>query len=77
MSDENLEELTEEKWAEILAEDPVPVKKERPAPPQMITFDRYFVSLGRPMHHKAGMAAFTNTKGKKTIEAWDALFEKY
>lgn len=70
---EDIEEI--EEVVEVVA--PKPVKKERPAPPQMITFDRYFMSLGRPMHHKAGMAAFANVKGKKTVEAWDALFEKY
>ena len=48
-----------------------------PKPPQMIMFDRYFMSLGRPMHHKAGMLAFCNTKGKKTREAWKTLFAKY
>ena len=52
-------------------------KKERPAPPQMITFDRYFLSLGKPGHHRAGMEAYTNTKGKKTREAWEALFKHY
>jgi len=55
----------------------VETKKEAPEPPQMLMFDRYFMSLGRPMHHKAGMLAFCNTKGKKTREAWEALFEKY
>ena len=48
-----------------------------PKPPQMIMFDRYFMSLGRPMHHKAGMLAYKNTKGKKTREAWKALFKDY
>ncbi len=51
--------------------------KEAVKPPQMITFDRYFTSLGRPMHHKPGMEAFCKTKGKKARPAWEALFAKY
>ena len=54
-----------------------PVKKDPPAPPKMITFDRYFLSLGLPVHHRAGMAAYGNTKGKKTLEAWKSLFASY
>ncbi len=52
-------------------------KKVRPVPPQMITFDRYFLSLGRPMHHRAGLEAYKNTKGKKTLEAWKKMFADY
>lgn len=52
-------------------------KKVAIKPTPMITFERYFMSLGRPMHHKAGLVAYCNTKGKKTREAWKTLFEKY
>jgi len=51
--------------------------KVRPVPPKLITFDRYFNSLGRPGHHKAGMMAYVNTKGKKSREVWDSLFKDY
>jgi hypothetical protein len=43
----------------------------------MMTFDRWFASTGRPPRHKAGMKAFTDTKGKKTVEAWNKIFKKY
>lgn len=70
LGNEKGEEVVGKVWTEAVAAAP-------PKPPQMIMFDRYFMSLGRPMHHKAGMLAFVNTKGKKTREAWEALFSKY
>ena len=55
-----------------------PVVPSPPAPASpKFTFDRYFNLLGRPARHKAGMLAYKNTKGKKTQEAWDALFKSY
>jgi hypothetical protein len=46
-------------------------------PEVAISFDRWFVLTGRPNRHKAGMQAFTNTKGKKTVAAWRAIFANY
>ena len=43
----------------------------------LLTFDRWFALQGRPAHHKLGMRAFASTKGKKTREAWDSIFENY
>ena len=84
MSDEekDLEELEELGTSKVYLDTFKPeAKKEEPVvtikPPQVVMFDRYFMSLGRPMHHKAGMLAYVNTKGKKTREAWKALFAKY
>ena len=68
LDNEKGEEIAGTVWTK-----PVAVSK----PPQMIMFDRYFMSLGRPMHHKSGMVAYCNTKGKKTRKAWETLFEKY
>ena len=54
------------------------VKKEVAAPPaKLITFDRYFTFLGLPEHHKEGLKAYANTKGKRTKEAWDLLLKNY
>ena len=72
--------MDEQDIFDMIVEEPkVEVKKKKsvqPAP-QMITFDRYFISLGRPLHHRAGMEAYANTKGKRTRESWGALFKNY
>lgn len=67
------EEMKEEKEVVVLA----PVKKVLPTPPVLITFDRYFTMLKKPMHHKLGMIAYAPVKGKKTKEAWDLIFKNY
>jgi len=46
-------------------------------PPILLSFDRWFALQNRPKHHKSGMQAFANTKGKKTREAWDRIFKGY
>ncbi len=71
----------------IKEESPEKTEMAQPAPskskvkPQIrihwMTFDRYFISLGKPMHHKQGMVAYTNTRGKKTKEAWTKIFKDY
>ena len=43
----------------------------------LITFDRWFASKGFKPHWKAGMAAFTDTSGRKTAAEWDAAFKAY
>lgn len=46
----------------------------------MLDFNRYFISTGKPPHHKAGMEAYLSErqlKGKKTKKAWDRLFQDY
>ena len=58
------------------------VKETKIMPPKklsepMLTFDRWFPTTGRPLHHKRGMAAYVNTKGRRTKAVWDALFKKY
>jgi hypothetical protein len=86
MSDEEEKDFIDELEEELTASAPVVGEKVaeevtappyRSPPPPMITFDRYFMALGKPMHHKAGMAAYGSIKGKKTKEAWDSLFKKY
>lgn len=44
---------------------------------QLISFDRWFLTTGRPAHHKAGMRAYSNTKGRRNKAAWDQLFKNY
>lgn len=48
-----------------------------PLPVQSMTFDVWFSSLGRPLHHKAGMRAFAPTEGRRTKSGWEALFKSY
>jgi hypothetical protein len=44
----------------------------------LITFDRYFIMLNKPAHHKRGMKAYLKSiKGKRTKEEWDNLFKGY
>lgn len=54
--------------------------KRRPKPQPVFSFDRYFATLGKPAHWKAGMRAFLRTKdlrSKKTVAEWDRLFTNY
>lgn len=46
-------------------------------PQLMMTFQRWFALQGKPPHHKAGMRAFGNTKGKRSIAAWNRMFAAY
>jgi hypothetical protein len=52
--------------------------KSKPVP--VLSFDRWFAQTGRPAHHKAGMHAYLS-KGvlrmKRTVAAWNALFQNY
>jgi len=46
----------------------------------VFTFDRYFSSLNKPLHHKSGMKAFLKGRvanSKKTVAEWNRLFERY
>ena len=43
----------------------------------MMTFDRWFSLQNRLFHHKRGMKAYTNTRGKRSIEEWNRLFKGY
>lgn len=43
----------------------------------LITFDRWFTSKSFKPHWKAGMAAYTDTSGRKTAAEWDAIFARY
>lgn len=47
------------------------------APEMVISFDRWFPTLGKPSHWKTGMKAYAQTSGKKTIAAWAELFKNY
>ena len=52
--------------------------KARPVP--VLSFDRWFASTGKPAHHKAGMHAGLSRgvlRMKRTVAAWNALFENY
>lgn len=54
------------------------VEQSTPAPlPQLITFDTWFSSTGRPAHHRYGMSAYADTGGRKTKEYWDSIFKNY
>lgn len=58
----------------------VEVVKRRHKPTPLFTFDRYFASLGKPAHHKAGMRAFLKSKdlkAKKPLDTWKNLFKSY
>lgn len=78
--DENME-VAKDDTASIVVETPVAavVKPKAPLVVPMMTFDRYFISLGKPLHHKHGMAAYIGklSKSKKTREAWDKMFKGY
>jgi hypothetical protein len=57
---------------------PEPPKKAAPMP--IFTFDRYFASLGKPAHWRAGMRAWLSNsaaKGKRTVAEWNRLFKDY
>lgn len=64
------------------AADAVPQAEKADSAPQqdatvLVTFDRWFRTLGRPEHHKRGMRAFASTDGKRTVAAWNQLFKNY
>lgn len=44
---------------------------------KLMTFDTWFLSTGRPVHHKKGMQAYTDTKGKKSVDYWNQVFSTY
>lgn len=76
--DKDLELGFEESFIE--AEPVAPEKKEAAPPELMLSFDRYFSTLGRPDHHKAGMKAFLKkgqAQGKKAKSYWEQLFKTY
>jgi len=54
-------------------ESQVEIKEEAP----LVPFDRWFASKGFKPHWKAGMAAFTDTSGRKTATEWEAAFKAY
>ena len=63
-----------------VAPKPAPAKTGPTTPELRLSFDRYFVSLGKPSHHKEGMRKFLPPraiKGKRTVADWDALFVTY
>jgi len=60
-----------------------PTPKAEPAKPVekivVMNFDRWFATLGKPEHHKAGMKIYRKSavKGKRTAAAWQELFKNY
>jgi hypothetical protein len=50
---------------------------EAQAAPLLLSFDRWFSTLDKPDHHKAGMKAYASTSGKKSLEQWAAIFKNY
>lgn len=60
-------------------EAPKKVEAKPPAKPESrpISFDRWFASKNFKPHWKAGMAAFTDTSVRRSVEAWDEVFGKY
>ena len=85
MSEKETSEFVTEDVSEIVVEKPKSESKEsakaksQPEPRILLTFDRWFAVQGKPLHWKAGMAAYIGkkSKGKKTVEEWDRLFAKY
>ena len=43
----------------------------------LVPFSRWFKARGYKPHWRAGMEAFVDTSGKKTMEAWDTIFKNY
>ena len=81
---ENLESVEEVVPEKEVAPEPVKpavvVRKAAHTVPKsepVMTFQRWFATLGKPAHHKAGMMAFTSTSGKRTPAAWNAAFKNY
>ncbi len=59
---------------------PRPMPKRLPKLEPVFSFDRYFATLGKPIHHKAGMKAFVkkaDLRSKKTVQAWNRIFAAY
>jgi hypothetical protein len=56
-------------------------KKEppKPTPPvrPLVSFNRWFRGKGFKDHWKVAMQAYANTSGRRSVEEWDQLFEKY
>lgn len=76
-NDFDLEEEAAPAPAKAQSPAPAPAPAAPAAPEPVVSFDRWFASLGRPQHHKAGMKAYASTKGKKTVTAWIAVFAGY
>lgn len=60
--------------------DPASAPKQPATPQTLLSFDRYFATLGKPVHHKAGMKAFLKKgegQGKKTQAYWELIFKNY
>lgn len=49
-------------------------KKNKPA---RVSFEMWFNAQNKPAHHKRGMMAYSDTKGKKTAEKWSKIFKNY
>jgi hypothetical protein len=45
----------------------------------LMSFDRWFATTGKPIHHKAGMLTYLRNTflGKRTKADWDNLFKAY
>lgn len=60
---------------------PVAKKKEPPMPTPpvrpLISFSRWFRGKGFKDHWKSAMQTYANTSGRRSVEEWDQLFEKY
>jgi hypothetical protein len=57
-----------------------PPPREKTLPQPVFSFDRYFATLGKPAHHKAGMRSYlraADLRSKKTVAEWDRLFANY
>lgn len=74
------EEVKSSPVEEQLIRPPKALPKRRPKPEPVFSFDRYFATLGKPAHWKAGMRAYITKKdlrSKKTVAEWDRLFQNY
>ena len=75
------ERLPEPELAPVFIPAPTPPPKPARAKPEPVfSFDRYFASLGKPIHWKAGMRAWLSrraAKGKRTVAEWNRQFIDY
>jgi hypothetical protein len=50
-----------------------------PAKTPLMSFDRWFATTGKPIHHKSGMLVYLRNTflGKRTKADWDNIFMAY
>ena len=73
--------MARKKFIEIKENKVVTTPEEnRPASVRRYTFDLYFITTGKPVHHKSGMAAYLSvaqSRQRYTLEEWKKIFKDY